>query len=67
MRTINDDIRRGEKPQGYELTEADVGKSLALGWGEVMEIDIGKRCYVKSWGFAMENDAQRDCRSRGAA
>lgn len=62
-KTIADRIKAGDLPQGYELTEADVGSTLDLtGFGKVLPRDVGKRVWVKSYGFAMENEDQRDAR-----
>lgn len=59
---IHNQLKRGILPNGYELQPWDVGKPLALGFGVVTKNDVGKRVYVKSYGFAMENDEQRDKR-----
>jgi len=55
---IMDEIRGGTKSQGYELRAQDLGRPLAPAWGKVMDCDVGKRCWIKPWGFAMENDEQ---------
>lgn len=60
--TIRNEIDRGDRPQGAELTEADVGRLLSPveGFREVLPIDVGKRVWSKEWGLTMENEAQRD-------
>jgi hypothetical protein len=60
--SIASKIRQGKLPQGYELTERDVDQNLAEDFGKVLQVDVGKRCYVKDYGFAMENKDQRDAR-----
>lgn len=61
---IRSDIRAGRLPQGYELQEKDIGRGLSTGegFGSVLPIDVGKRCYHRSWGLAMESSGQRDAR-----
>lgn len=63
-RPISEQIRRGELPQGYELTEADVGCSLDWqgGFGPVRPFDVGKRVWLRDYGLTMENQEQRDRR-----
>lgn len=61
-------IRRGRRMQGSELQQSDVGKPLTTedeGFGTVLPIDVGKRVWVKPYGFAMENDEQRNQRKGG--
>jgi hypothetical protein len=66
MRTIHTDIAQGRLPQGYELRESDVGVLMSVrdGFGLVLKIDVGKRVWVTSHGFTMENNEQRDRRKR---
>ena len=54
----------GAKPQGYELRPEDIGRVLSHseGFGRVLEGDVGKRIWRRPYGFAMENEAQRDKR-----
>ena len=62
---VCDELRRGERAQSSELKQDDVGRTLAWsGWGPVQTIDVGKRVWLRSWGFVMENNEQRD-RRRG--
>lgn len=63
---IRSELRRGLRPQGSELTEADVGRLLSLmeGFGVVQRGDIGKRVWHYEWGLAMENNLQRDNRKK---
>jgi hypothetical protein len=63
--SIAEQIRKGTLPQGYELTENDIGASLSYpteGFGAVLIQDIGKRVWLKSYGLVMENNEQRDKR-----
>lgn len=60
--TISDELRKGIRPQGSELMEEDVGRKLATGFGKCLPIDIGKRIWLKDYGFVMENDEKRDKR-----
>jgi len=63
-RAISNRITRGMLPQGYELTDKDVGTLLSYwdGFGVVLQTDVGKRVWVRSYGLVMENDAQRNRR-----
>jgi len=63
---IKEEIRSKRLPQGYEIQESDVGKSLDLYWGKVLPIDIGKKVWVRSYGLVMENDEQRKERKNEA-
>ena len=59
--TIEDDLRRGTLPQGYELTATDVGRTFSLaGWGKVLAVDVGKRVWRRSYGLTMDSNEQRD-------
>lgn len=64
--TIHGKIKTGALPQGYELTEQDVGLTLSQwdGFGTVLKNDVGKRVWLKPYGFVMENAQQRDARKR---
>jgi hypothetical protein len=64
LTTIRNEIRKGIRRQGQELTKEDVGKciDLASGFGNVLPIDVGKRIWSKDFGIAMESDEQRDKR-----
>ncbi len=63
---IEEQIRRGELCQGYELTEDDVGRCIDWGdFGLVLKADVGKRVWLRSYGLTMENVKQRDARKRG--
>jgi len=64
LRVISDEIRRGARPQGAELTEADLGCLLSWleGFGTVKPFDLGKRVWLKPFGLVMENAEQRDRR-----
>lgn len=66
--SIHAEIIQGRLPQGYELQQSDVGRRLSIegGFGKVLGVDVGKRCYAYSYGFAMENDTQRDERKAKA-
>lgn len=66
---IRSDIKAGRLPQGYELQEADIGRCLSTGegFGAVLTVDVGKRCYHRPWGLAMESTGQRDARLAAAA
>lgn len=65
--TIRDQIKHGMRPQGSELTRADIGTIISLydDFGTVKPYDVGKRVYHRSWGLAMENVEQRDKRRKG--
>jgi len=58
-------IRTGSRPQGTELTVADVGREFGEEFGKVGVHDIGKRVWLKSYGIVMENAEQRDARKGG--
>ena len=64
---IADAIRRGQLPNGYELQESDIGRLLCplWGFGQVLPFDVGKKCFVRSGLFEMENSQQRDKRKGG--
>lgn len=66
-RSIASEIRRGRRPQGTELTVADLGRELSdgEGFGPVSPIDVGRRVWVREYGLVMENDEQRDRRLGG--
>lgn len=57
-------ITRKHLPDGYELTDADVGRELCVGygWGPVKITDVGKRCYLRGTEFQIENAEQRAAR-----
>lgn len=61
---VANDIQRGTLPNGYALTERDVGRPLCPreGFGRVLHGDIGKRAYLRDGVFLMENAEQRDAR-----
>jgi hypothetical protein len=61
-RLIDNEIRRGLLSQGYELQASDVGHILSGEFGQVIDADVGKRVWLRSWGIAMENNEQRDAR-----
>jgi len=66
--SIADLIRRGHRPQGAEITAQDIGRPIGFlteGFGPVLEIDVGKRVYVREYGTCMENNEQRDRRLAG--
>ena len=66
-RTIRQDIKAGVRPQGAELTEADVRRSFDYqdGFGLVQTGDVGKRVWLRGYGISMENNEQRDTRKKG--
>ena len=57
-------ITRGHLPNGYELTDADVGRELCVGygWGPVKITDVGKRCYLRDGTLQIESVEQRAAR-----
>lgn len=59
---IADELRKGRRVQGSELTRNDVGRLLSFneGFGRVFLHDVGKRVWLKPYGLVMENDEQRD-------
>lgn len=66
---VSTDIRTGTIPQGYALTDTDVGRPLtgpSEGFGRVLPGDVGRRVYLRAHGFVMENAEQRDARTRPA-
>ena len=63
-RSIEDELLMGVRRGGSELAPSDVGRHLAYGFGRVLEIDVGKRVWRRSWGFVMENNEQRDTRKK---
>lgn len=65
--TISEEIRRGLRSQGSELSGADVGRKLEWGggFGRVLLIDVGKRVWLKDYGLVMENEEQRNKRRGG--
>lgn len=58
--TVRDELARGERVQGARLREADVGRQLGEGFGQVLLADVGKRVWLRAEGLVMENAAQRD-------
>lgn len=62
--TVAGKLKTGALPQGYELTQDDVGLTLSQwdGFGPVLESDVGKRVWLKPYGLVMENVQQRDAR-----
>lgn len=63
-------IAKGLHPQGYTITANDIGRALTgprEGFGVVHRNDVGKRCWVRDFGFTMESADQRDARNRAAA
>lgn len=65
-RAVSTDIKRGTLPQGYALTAADIGRPLTgptEGFGAVLPGDVGKRVWVRDYGFTMENAAQIHARA----
>jgi hypothetical protein len=63
-RSIRIEIQRGERQQGAELTEDDIGREIDSGFGVVLENDVGKRVWLRDYGISMDNDEQRDNRMR---
>jgi len=66
FKVISDEIRRGRRAQGQELTEADLCDLLSWldGFGPVRRFDLGKRVWLKPYGIVMENSEQRDKRKQ---
>ena len=66
IQPIAQELSKGDRLQGTELTSADVGRLLSYGggFGLVRHFDVGKRVWYKPYGLVMENNAQRDRRKR---
>lgn len=64
MKVISEDIRRGQRKQGTELTADDVGRPLDVlnEFGVVLVQDVGRRVWLKDYGLVMESIEQRDKR-----
>ena len=59
---ISQEIKKGIRPQGKEIMESDVGRSLDYGggFGPVQSGDVGIKVWLRSYGIVMENREQRD-------
>ena len=53
-------MQRGELPNPYVLSEADLGRQIDIvyGMGVVKPFDVGKRVYLRNGYLQMENDDQ---------
>lgn len=68
MKTIVEELASGDRLQGSELINYDVGRWLDHdhGFGRVLSADVGKRVwYQPGVGLIMENAEQRDRRKNG--
>jgi hypothetical protein len=63
-KSIAQSIRASGSDGPYTLTERDIGRPLSIGegFGSVLPGDVGKRCWMRSYGLVMENAEQRDAR-----
>ena len=60
---IAEEIRSGHRPQGAELTEADIGKLISwTEFGAVLPCDVGKQVWLRSAWISLESAEQRDAR-----
>lgn len=62
--TIRDEIYKGIRKQGIELTSNDVGRNLGDSFGRVLLIDVGKRVWLNHGDFTL-NDTCRGCDGKG--